>query len=126
MAGSRIADAIAAAGGYGPSVDTFAATELNLAAPLQDGAKVLIPQRATARGSIPSLAPGTEQPRLINLNTATQAELEGLPGIGPVTAKRIIDARAEAPFRTADELTSRKLVGASTFEKIKALVTVGG
>jgi competence protein ComEA len=127
-AGSRIADAIAAAGGFGPTIDAAAAAALNLAAPLQDGTKVQVPQRgAGARGQTATTgATGSQPPGLVNLNTATQAELENLPGIGPVTAKKIIDSRAETPFRSLDDLTARKLVGSSTFEKIEQLVTVGG
>jgi competence protein ComEA len=124
-AGSRVADAIAAAGGFAPSVDAAAASStLNLAAPLQDGTKIVVPQRGRASepGGAPAASPRAGK---VDLNSATQAQLEELPGIGPVTAKKIVDARAEAPFRSVDDLTARKLVGPSTFEKIRELVSVG-
>ena len=130
-AGSRVADAVAAAGGFAPSVDAAASQQqLNLAAPLEDGSKILVPERgravSTATQPDPGAAPETgEGSRLVDVNRAAQADLEELPGIGPVTAKKIIDARAEAPFRTVEELRGRKVVGASTFEKIHELVTVG-
>jgi competence protein ComEA len=124
-AGSRVADAIAAAGGFAPSVDAAAASStLNLAAPLQDGAKIVVPQRG--RSAQPGGAPAAStKPGHVDLNSATQAQLEELPGIGPVTAKKIVDARAEARFRNINELTTRKIVGPSTFEKIRELVSVG-
>ena len=61
----------------------------------------------------------------MNLNTATEAELDALSGIGPVTAGKIIESRATAPFTTVDELRERGLVGEKTFEKIRAHLTVG-
>ena len=121
-AGSRVADAIAAAGGYSGSVDAAAAsTGLDLADPLQDGAKVLVPQRggSSGGGAAPSPAAGK-----VDLNQATAAELDALPGIGPVTAAKIIASREQQPFRRIDDLRTRKLVGAATFAKLQALVTV--
>ncbi len=133
-AGSRVADAVAAAGGYGPRVDAArAAAELNLAAILADGTRVIVPSRddagesaATGGGDAGSGAAGAGEGSagLVDLNHATQAELEALPGIGPVTATKIIDSRSADPFTSVDDLRARKLVGAKTFESLRALVTV--
>ncbi len=126
-AGSRVADAIDAAGGYGPRVDVRAADRvLNLAAPLQDGQKIHVPDRDEA--GAPSPGSGAPRPNptaggRVDLNRATEAELDALPGIGPATAAKIIAGR---PYTSIDELSSRKVVGAATLAKIRALVTVGG
>lgn len=126
-AGARVADAIAAAGGFGPAVDaTATAGSLNLAAPVHDGDQVVVPERgATAApgGSAPGSGGGTAVGP-VDLNRATQAELETLPGIGPKTAEKIIAAREEAPFTSVDELLGRKIVGSATFAKIRDLVAV--
>jgi competence protein ComEA len=126
--GTRVADAIVAAGGFGPTVDAAAVNAtLNLAALIEDGEKIAVPERgAGAAEAQSSAASRTTRPGRIDLNTATQAELESLPGIGPVTAQKIIEARREAPFRSLDELTARKVLGASTLEKIRDLVSLGG
>ena len=122
-AGGRVADAIAAAGGYSTEVDIAAAAgALNLAALVTDGQKIHVP----ARGEVVSLPgdatapPGGVPTGPIDINHATQEALESLPGIGPVTAAKIIAAR---PFATIDELDSRDVVGPTTLEKIRDLIT---
>ena len=124
-AGSRIADAIAAAGGYGPGVDATAARALHLARPVADGDQVRVPARgdptgASIIGGPPSAGPGEP----IDLNTATAEQLDTLPGIGPATAAKIITARTERRFASLDDVRDRKVLGAATLDKIKDLVVV--
>ena len=132
--GARVADAIAAAGGYGPRVDAArASAQLNLAAHLADGDRIARPVagrsepaagRTAPAGAGPSSGAAAAGGGPVDLNRATAAELDGLPGIGPVTAAKIIAARDERPFASVDELRTRKLVGPSTFEKLRDLVVV--
>src|SRR6185437_13397382 len=124
--GSRVGDAVQAAGGYGPRVDVERlGAELNLAATVSDGARIRVPSRDDPAGELSGDGSGDAGGGngLVDLNKATQSELEALPGIGPVTATKIIAARDEAPFRTIDELRERGLVGEKTFESIRALIT---
>jgi competence protein ComEA len=134
--GARVRDAITVAGGFGPRVDAAAVgAALNLAAPLKDGEQVRVPSRddgapspGSGRGASGGAGSGGgsgSNGSLVDLNSATEAELDALPGIGPVTAGKIIEARAKASFKTVEDLRSRGLVGQKTFDQIKALVTVG-
>ena len=129
--GSRVQDAIQAAGGITLDGDTQA---LNLAAPLEDGALVYVPLQIEAQpmmmtpgAAIPSQAgnPAPAPGGLININTASQSELESLPGIGPVLAQRIIEYRqSHGPFSNAEEIMDVSGIGPGIFKKIKDLITV--
>jgi competence protein ComEA len=138
-AGSRVQDAVQAAGGLTAEAST---TGVNLAAPLEDGKNIVIPantptpvkstsQQAT-RGENPPLTPvplpATQEqpPALININTATLEELDQLPGIGPVIAQRILDYRTtNGPFIVIEDIMNVSGIGPVTFEKIKGLIAVG-
>ncbi len=131
--GARVADAVAAAGGFGPRVDAEAASRVNLAAELRDGEQVRIPSRDDMAAAAPARAGSAAPPGvgaaapagLVDVNTASAEALDALPGIGPVTSAKIIAAREEAPFATVDELRSRGVLGEATFGKVRDLVTVG-
>ena len=124
--GSRLVDLVRLAGGYGPRVDTARAErELNLAAPVKDGDHVRVPSRDDKAGTpAPFGAVPSAGAALVDVNTATQAQLEELPGVGPATAQKIIAAREEAPFGAVEELRSRGVLGEKTFEKLRPLMTV--
>lgn len=125
--GSRLVDLVRLAGGYGPRVDTARAeSELNLAAPVKDGDHVRVPSRDDEIGAtVPSGDTASPGGALVDVNSATQAQLEELPGVGPATAQKIIAAREEAPFGAVEELRSRGVLGEKTFEKLRPLLTVG-
>ncbi|MEX1172785.1 MAG: helix-hairpin-helix domain-containing protein [Chloroflexota bacterium] len=130
--GSRVADLLAAAGGYGPRVDTGRVDrELNLAAELKDGDRVRIPSRdeptpaaATDAGTGAGAGGPSGGGGPLDLNRATASELDALPGVGPVTVAKIIAAREEAAFTSVDDLRTRGILGEKTFEKVRPLVAV--
>lgn len=118
-AGSRVADAIAAAGGFS---SVAAAESVNQAAKLADGARVDVPVRASPSQGNGASGPAAAQgpPGLIDLNTATQQELESLPGIGPTLAAAIIDFRSKnGPITRVDQLLAVDGLGPKKIEAIR-------
>ena len=131
-AGSRVADAIAAAGGYAPDADLEAASAtINLAQPLSDGQQVHVPRvgeaQAPPAGSLPPAPGGGGEPAggLVNLNTATPEELEALPGIGAVTVQKIVAARQERPFASLEDAVQRGVIHRGQLEDIQGVATAG-
>ena len=119
--GSRIDDAIAAAGGPTPKaqLDT-----VNLAAPIADGEQIVVPGRGAA-GSVGASPPaaGSSPSAPLDLNSATLEQLESLPGIGPVTAQKILDYRqAHGAFHSVAELEGVPGIGPAHMAQLKGLV----
>jgi competence protein ComEA len=123
--GSRVADAIRAAGGYSADLDPRAAeTKLNLAAKLQDAQAIVVPRRGETTSASSGAGAASVPEGTLNLNTATSAQLDALPGIGPATAAKIIASREQRPFTSVNDLTTRKLVTAATLAKFRDQVAV--
>jgi competence protein ComEA len=116
--GARVADALARAGGPTKRADVSA---VNLAAPLVDGQQVVVPRRGPP-GSAPAGAPAAGSK--VSLAIATIEQLDELPGIGPVTAQKIVDWRAtHGPFRSVDDLDAIPGIGPARVEQLRDLVT---
>lgn len=127
---ARVVDAVAAAGG--PTVEA-ALDAINLAQPLRDGDRVLIPSAEDASPEVGGVtaavaengANGTSVGALVDLNSATAQELDGLPGVGPATAQAIVSHReANGPFVSVDGLADVRGIGPAKLEAIRPLVTV--
>jgi competence protein ComEA len=116
-AGSRIADALLAAGGATGDADLIA---LNKAAPVRDGQRIYVPRPGE---TVPAGSAGNEAQLKIDVNHATASELEVLPGIGPTIAARIVRSRGSHPFTRIEELQTRGLVSARVFADLKDMVT---
>ena len=119
--GSRIADAVARAGGMSRHA---AAASVNLAAPLADGEQVVVPTLAPgASAAAPAPAAGASPSAPVDLNSATVEQLDALPGIGPVTAQKIVDYRTEhGPFTSVDDLDAIPGIGPARIENLRGLV----
>jgi len=123
--GSRVADAVSRAGGATRKANLAG---LNLAAPLVDGTQVLVPARVPAVVSGSSAGDGAGSPAVpaqkVSLSTATTEQLDGLPGVGPVTAQKILDYRTEhGSFRSVDDLDAVPGIGPTRIEQLRDLVT---
>ena len=119
-ASARVADALARAGGTTKKADL---EQVNLAAPLADGQQVVVPRRV----SLAAPAAGGAEPAQtgpVHLNTATMEQLDALPGVGPVTAQKILDYRTQhGAFRSVDELDAISGIGPARLDQLRGLVT---
>jgi len=120
-AGSRVVDAVRAAGGIAPGADLDA---VNLARRLVDGEQIRVPARGQAVAAPPPGTPAAPAAGPLDLNTATAEQLDALPGVGEVTAGRIVAYRTAHPFTSVDELLEVPGIGQRRFEQLKDLVTV--
>lgn len=124
-ANSRVMDAITAAGGARPGTDT---SDINLARIVKDGEQVYVDLVTVSTFNLKGSAPTRVVKRKsgpININRATAGELDGLPGIGPVLASRIIDYRkANGPFSSVDDLQKVSGIGSAKFAQFKSKVRV--
>lgn len=123
-ANARVEDAVTGAGGLSNDADNeYIAKYINMAQKVSDGGKIYIPKvgEKVSTGAVTlgvSTAAASSQ---VNVNSATQAELEALPGIGEVTASKIISGR---PYSKIEDLLNQKIVSKSTYEKIKDSIVV--
>src|SRR5437764_14524735 len=117
--GSRVADAVARAGGATRKADLAL---VNLAAPVADGTQIIVPARtpaAAAAGGSGTPAPAGP----VHLNAATLEDLDALPGVGPVTAQKIIDYRQQhGAFASVDELDAIPGIGPKRLDELRDLV----
>jgi competence protein ComEA len=126
LSGARLNELVIAAGGFTAEANT---SGLNMAGRLADGDLVMVPTRTTATpdpSGQDSASVDTMDPR-VNINTASLAELDQLPGIGPTLAQRIIDFREfNGPFTTVDQLAAVTGISQSMVDELRDLVTIGG
>ena len=116
---SRVQDLLIAAGGLSPDADRdWVSKKINLAAKLTDGGKIYIPKvnEINIQNQGGQVIEDTSSNYNININNASKSDLDTLPGIGEVTAQKIIDGR---PYQSVQDLLTKKIVGQSVFEKIK-------
>jgi len=126
---SRVVDAVEAAGGL---AENASPGSVNLAAELEDGSQIYIPARNPSlenseelAGRAVGISESGEMISLVNINQASLEVLIGLPGIGPVTAEKIINYRQDQIFSRIEEIQKVPGIGPATFEQIKIYLTVG-
>jgi competence protein ComEA len=118
---ARLEEAIALAGGFSSSANSsWVAKNINLASKITDGQKIYILSLGERDSSGAALGSQTVSDK-VNVNFASAKELDSLPGVGAVTAEKIISLR---PYNTLEDLLNKKAVGKATYEKIKDLVSV--
>ena len=116
--GARVADAVSRAGGMTAKAER---SGVNLAAPVADGQQVLVPSAGAAAGSAAAAGAATSGP--ISLNAATAEQLDTLPGIGPVTAQKIVAFREQhGPFSSVDGLDAIPGIGPARIASLRGLV----
>jgi competence protein ComEA len=122
--GARVAAAVEAAGGLLPEADP---ASVNLAAFVTDGQQLVVGAPGASGAADPvgdASGPGAAPGGRLNLNTATAAELDALPGVGPVLAQRIVDHRKQGPFTSVDQLDDVPGIGPARAAELAELVTV--
>lgn len=121
--GARVEDAITRAGGLSDDADEMGiAKSVNRARVLVDGEKIFIPVNGAVEGvQSKKIISQTESNSLVSVNTASMDELDTLPGIGEVTARKIIDGR---PYIALEDLVNRKVISTSVFSKIKEKISL--
>jgi competence protein ComEA len=118
--GSRVAEAVARAGGATKKADLAL---VNLAAPVADGTQIVVPARAPTVPGASSGASASAPAGPVHLNAATLEELDGLPGVGPVTAQKILDYRTQhGAFANVDELDAIPGIGPKRLDQLRDLV----
>lgn len=119
--GDRVKDAVEAAGGLAEGADT---SGMNLAARVADGDKVYVPLEGEEAPDADAGGSGTREP-LVNINTATEEELDELPGVGESTARAIVEDRERnGPFALPEDLMRVSGIGEKKFERLEAMICV--
>lgn len=120
--GARVEDALRAAGGISNQADPEKLSKtINLAQSLIDGMKIYIPSVDDPQGGVVAGISTEGTSAMVNINSASLDELDKLPGVGLITAQKVVDNR---PYQRAEELLSKRVVSKTVFEKIKGLISI--